>query len=127
MKRKRFFQCCGSCFLYIPDPGSENRIKREGRKKLVFAAFFVTTNFIKLKNYIIFELVTKIIWANLHRITVFPDPDPQHWIFHGYPFSNSNDFFVCRPVRESERVRPRRKSDSGMAVSKTIISRMKVN
>jgi hypothetical protein len=41
-------KCCGSG-MFIPDPGSKNSNKREGRKKFLFIPFYVSTNFTKLK------------------------------------------------------------------------------
>jgi hypothetical protein len=56
------------CPSRIPDLGSKNSNKREGLKKIFFLPFFVATNFTKIENYFIFELVKKKIWAHLQRI-----------------------------------------------------------
>ncbi len=91
-------QCCGSgmfipdpgsWFLPIPDPGSKNRNKREGWKKIDVIPFYVATNFTKLfiilvwsakeknlgqfsKNYTI-ELFTQKIVTILSKVWVW-DP-----------------------------------------------------
>jgi hypothetical protein len=58
-------QCCGSG-MFIPDPKNSN--KREGEQKFLVISFFVATNFTKLKNYFIFKMPKKKIWANFQRI-----------------------------------------------------------
>jgi hypothetical protein len=52
----------------IPDPSSKNSNKGEGWKKLVFITVFEATNFTTLKNYFIFEMLKKKIWANFNEL-----------------------------------------------------------
>ncbi len=70
-------QCCGfgmfipdpgSWLLPIPDPGSKNSNKREGRKKICCHNFLCSHNFHKIPNYFSFEVQKKKIWANFQRI-----------------------------------------------------------
>ncbi len=70
-------QCCGSgmfipepgsWFLPIPDPGSKNSNKREGRKKISCNTFLCSHKFHKIENYFSFEVLKKQIWANFQRI-----------------------------------------------------------
>ncbi len=63
-----FIQDPGSWFLSISDPGSKNRNKREGWKKICCFPFFGSHKNHKTDNYINFELMRKKIWANLQRI-----------------------------------------------------------
>ncbi len=60
-------QCCGSG-MFIPDPGSQNSNKSEGWEKFFFILFFVTTNFNKIENYFIFEMLKKKIWSNFKEL-----------------------------------------------------------
>jgi hypothetical protein len=58
-------------FLAIPDPGSriQKPQQKRGEKNNFFAIpFFVATNFTKLKNYFIFEMLKKNIWLSFQRI-----------------------------------------------------------
>ncbi len=55
-------------FLPIPDPGSKNSNKLEGRKKFVVIPFFCSPKFQKIDNYFIFEMLKHNIWANFQRI-----------------------------------------------------------
>jgi hypothetical protein len=58
----------GSWFLPIPDPGSKNSYKREG-KKIYCHTFFVVTNFTKFYKFILFlKMLKRKIWANFQRI-----------------------------------------------------------
>ncbi len=99
--------------FFIPDPGSripdpKTSAKERGEKKFVFIPYFVATNFTKLKNYLVFEMLKKKIWPSFQRlIELFtqkfvtklkkygfgirvqgskrhriPDPDPQHCACH---------------------------------------------
>ncbi len=79
-------QCCkswsgmfipdpGSWFLPIPDLGSQildpkTGTKERGEKKIFVIPFFVASNFTKIVNYFIFEMLKKKIWANFQRIIV---------------------------------------------------------
>jgi hypothetical protein len=55
-------------FLPIPDPGSKNLNKREGRKKICCHTFFCSHKFHKIENYFIFEMMKKKIWPSFQRI-----------------------------------------------------------
>ncbi len=52
----------------ISDPGSKNRNKREGWKKISWKTFFCSHKFLKIENYFIFGMRMKKIWANFQRI-----------------------------------------------------------
>ena len=51
----------------IPDTGSKNSNKREGRKKIRYT-FLCSHKFYKIENFLSFEMLKKKIWANFHRI-----------------------------------------------------------
>ncbi len=57
----------GSWFLPIPDPGFKKSNKSEWMKKNLLY-HFCNHKFHKIENYIIFEMLKKIIWANFQRI-----------------------------------------------------------
>ncbi len=63
-----FFPDPGSWFLPIPNPGSKNSNKREGRKKICGHNFLCSHKFHKIANYFSFEVLKKKIWANFQRI-----------------------------------------------------------
>jgi hypothetical protein len=64
--------------MFIPDPdfypsrisapGSKNRYKTEGCKKIRCHTFFCSHKFQKILNYFIFALLKKKIWAKFQRI-----------------------------------------------------------
>jgi hypothetical protein len=74
------WQCCGSGkfipdpdFLLIPDPGfripdPKTSTKERGKKKFVVIPFFVATNFKKIENYFIFEMLKEKILPSSQRI-----------------------------------------------------------
>jgi hypothetical protein len=49
---------------WIPDPKKQKR----GVKKITCFTFFVGTNFTKIENYFIFEMLKKKMWSNFRRI-----------------------------------------------------------
>ncbi len=57
-----------SWILPIPDLGSKNSNKRDGRKKKFCHTIFCSHKFTKLKIILLFEMLKKIIWANFQRI-----------------------------------------------------------
>ncbi len=58
----------GSWFLPILDPGSKNRSKREGWKKICCHTFFCSNKFHIIENYFIFKMLKKKICASFQRI-----------------------------------------------------------
>jgi hypothetical protein len=52
----------------IPDPGSKNSKKREGRKKICCHNFICSHKFHQIANYFCFEVLKKKIWVNFQRI-----------------------------------------------------------
>ncbi len=53
--------------MFILDPDPKTATKERG-EKIVVLPFFVATNFTKIENYFMFEMLKKIIWANFQRI-----------------------------------------------------------
>ncbi len=58
----------GSWFLPVPDPGSKNSSKREGRTKFDVKPFFCGHKFHKIEIYFISEMLENKNWANFQRI-----------------------------------------------------------
>jgi hypothetical protein len=85
-------QCYGSR-MFIPDPdflpipylGSKNLNKRVGWKKICCHTFFLATNFTKIVNYFLFEMLKKKIWPSFQRIIEFfsqnLSPSSKKWGF----------------------------------------------
>jgi hypothetical protein len=60
-------QCCGFR-MFIPDPGSKNSNKREGRKKNLCHTFLCSHKFHKLYIILVLQVLKKKIWANFQKI-----------------------------------------------------------
>jgi hypothetical protein len=92
---------CLSRILIFTHPGSKNSNKREGWKKISFN-FLCSHKFLKIANYLSFEVLQKKIWANFQRIIeLFTQKIvtklSKIWIWD--PGSGKNLFRIPRPKR----------------------------